>query len=73
MAKGGINANSRKAKIRLHFRRRQAGAGSRQEDWSKTGMTGKKGGKVRKKLKKGGVKRKHHGGRVSGGMKDKQC
>jgi hypothetical protein len=33
----------------------------------------KKGGKVRKKLKKGGVKRKHHGGRVSGGMKDKQC
>ena len=36
-------------------------------------MTGKKGGKVRKKLKKGGVKRKHHGGRVSGGMKDKQC
>ena len=33
----------------------------------------KKGGKVKKKLKKGGVKRKHHGGRVSGGMKDKQC
>jgi len=32
----------------------------------------KKGGKV-KKLKKGGVKKKHHGGRVSGGMKDKQC
>jgi hypothetical protein len=32
----------------------------------------KKGGKI-KKLKKGGVKRKHHGGRVSGGMKDKQC
>jgi len=23
--------------------------------------------------KKGGVKKKHHGGRVSGGMKDKQC
>ena len=33
----------------------------------------KKGGKVKKK--KGGVMKKkyHHGGRVSGGMKDKQC
>jgi hypothetical protein len=48
-----------------------------QDHAKKTGqklvMTGNKGGKVRKKLKKGGVKRKHHGGRVSGGMKDKQC
>ena len=48
-----------------------------QDHAKKTGqklvMTGKKGGKVRKKLKKGGVKRKHHGERVSGGMKDKQC
>mgnify|MGYP005823666353 CR=1 FL=1 len=40
----------------------------------------KKGGKIKKKKggkvkKKGGVVKKkyHHGGRVSGGMKDKQC
>jgi hypothetical protein len=31
----------------------------------------KKGGKVTKK--RGGSLKKHHGGRVSGGMKDKQC
>ena len=47
-----------------------------QDHAKKTGqklvMTGKRGGKV-KKLKKGGVKKKHHGGRVSGGMKDTQC
>jgi len=54
-----------------------AGVKQAQDHAKKTGqklvMTGKKGGKVRKKFKKGGVKRKHHGGRVSGGMKDKQC
>ena len=55
-----------------------AGVKQAQDHAKKTGqklvMTGKRGGTVRKKLKKGGkTKRKHHGGRVSGGMKDKQC
>jgi len=53
-----------------------AGVKQAQDHAKKTGqkvVLAKKGGKVRKKLKKGGVKRKHHGGRVSGGMKDKQC
>ena len=53
-----------------------AGVKQAQDHAKKTGqklVMAKKGGKVKKKLKKGGVKRKHHGGRVSGGMKDKQC
>jgi len=53
-----------------------AGVKQAQDHAKKTGqkmVLSKKGGKIKKKLKKGGVKRKHHGGRVSGGMKDKQC
>ena len=53
-----------------------AGVKQAQDHARKTGqkmVLSKKGGKIKKKLKKGGVKRKHHGGRVSGGMKDKQC
>jgi hypothetical protein len=42
----------------------------------KVSMTGYKKGGSKKKYNKGGkvkVKKYHHGGRVSGGMKDKQC
>ncbi len=45
------------------------------DGYKKGGLKKKKGGAV-KKNKGGTVKKKktyHHGGRVSGGMKDKQC
>ena len=42
----------------------------------KVNMAGYKKGGIKKKYNKGGkvkAKKYHHGGRVSGGMKDKQC
>ena len=45
-------------------------------DMAGSGGGYKKGGKAKvKKYARGGIKKKkmHHGGRVSGGMKDKQC